>query len=214
MSSKPLRPAVSRNTEASTRSFQAKYARLFNPGQTVLDIGCGQGEFLELLRDRGINPIGVDISEEALFACQKKGLEIHNADAFVFLTANPHRFDGIFASHFIEHFTPPDVLHFFELCGKSLKPGGLIIIVTPNTSDLVVITQWFWLDPTHVRPYPMELVKSLLSQSGFSIETAMEDKQTVGVRGMRQRVVDSIRRVTTVGLAGRGDIFVSARKEN
>lgn len=159
-------------------------------------------------------PIGIDLSEEAVVACHKKGLEIHKIDAFLFLSNNQCRFDGIFASHFIEHFSPRDVLHFFELCKDALKPGGLLAVVTPNVADLVVMTEWFWLDPTHVRPYPMELIKSLLNQSGFGVEAAAEDKQTVGVRGRRQRIVDSIRRITTLGLAGRGDIFVAGRKEN
>ena len=213
MASHPLPPVVSFNDEAKTRLFQAKYARLFTEGSgPVLDIGCGQGVFLELLRDRDVDAVGVDHSEEAFMACRRKGLNMRKTDAFSFLTENGYRFDGIFASHFIEHFSPPDTLRLFELCHNSLKPKGLLAVVTPNTADLTVMTQWFWLDPTHVRPYPLELVKSLFNQAGFMIETAGEDRQTALARGKKQRAVDILRRITTLGLAGRGDIFVVGRK--
>ena len=213
MNSQPQRPLSSYNSELKTSLFQAKYIDLFQRGESVLDVGCGNGVFLELLREKGILPIGISQSEKSLESCRKKGFFIHGVDAFSFLAGKKNAFNGIFASHFIEHFVPADVLRLFELGYEALKPGGVMAVVTPNTADLLVMTQWFWLDPTHIRPYPLELVKSLMSQTNFIIVTAGEDKQSVGVRGIKQRTVDTLRRITTLGLAGRGDIFVAGRKK-
>ncbi|HEB12274.1 MAG TPA: class I SAM-dependent methyltransferase [Actinobacteria bacterium] len=213
MNAQPQRPQGSFNSDIKTSFFQAKYIDLFQRGESVLDIGCGSGVFMELLRGKGVLPIGVDESDEAYKTCRDKGLFIHRDHAFSFLAKNKNTYNGIFASHFIEHFSPKDVLRLFELGYEALKPGGVMAVVTPNTADLVVMTQWFWLDPTHVRPYPKDLVMSLMGQSNFTIVTAGEDKQSVGVRGIKQRTVDTIRRITTLGLAGRGDIFVAGRKK-
>jgi O-antigen chain-terminating methyltransferase len=157
-----------RGTEESVRERQRFYLPYFQECGNVLDIGCGRGEFLELMRDSGVPARGLDLDEESIAVCRSKGLEAEAGDVFVWL-ANEHdgAFDGIFASQVIEHLTPAQVPRFVRLCASKLRTGGVLAFETPNPECLAIFATHFYLDPTHQRPVPPGLLVFYLEEYGM-----------------------------------------------
>jgi SAM-dependent methyltransferase len=145
-------------------------AKHFRGCSPVLDIGCGRGIFLQILAAAGIEAVGLDHSDEAVALCREKGFQVHREDAHRYLTRNEQRFGGIFCSHVIEHLAYEDALSLVKLCHSALRPDGVLLLLTPNPQDLAVISEVFWLDPTHVRPYPGPLLKSMLESVGLQVK--------------------------------------------
>jgi 2-polyprenyl-3-methyl-5-hydroxy-6-metoxy-1,4-benzoquinol methylase len=150
--------------------------------QTVLDIGCGRGLFLELLRNAGINAVGVDSNAAAVEQCRARGFgRAETSDAKDFLrncVRRGERFDGVFCSHIIEHMDGRDGVELVSLAAQVLNPGGRFVVVTPNTRNLEVATENFWMDPTHVRPYPRRLLEALLQAAELRLVASFEDAAT------------------------------------
>lgn len=134
----------------------------------ILDLGCGRGEWLELLTENGYVAQGVDLDLDMLEACKSLNLNHHHADALQFLKSQTDdAFDVISSFHLIEHL-PFDVLKILiSETLRVLKPGGLLILETPNSENLVVGSSSFYLDPTHQRPLPAQLVSFLTIFAGF-----------------------------------------------
>lgn len=187
-----------------------KYADCFNASETVLDIGCGSGVFLELLREKGVKGVGVEINDEYAAQCEAKKLDVKRQDALVFLRDHPDFFNGIMAAHLIEHFNGVTALQLISLARNALKTGGLLILITPNTKDLGVITENFWLDITHQRPYPLKLLRKMLSDAGFSEVRSGEDVDTIPRLKMSLKSV--VRKLRFGEFINRGDIFIIGRK--
>jgi len=185
----------------------AWYASMFKDGP-VVDIGAGRGYFLEALRARGVVCLGVDISEEAAAEASRLGIDVIVQDAFAFL-AERSGFAGIFISHVIEHLEPARVEELLRAAYQALRSDGIIVIVTPNPRDWIVLSEIFWLDPTHVRPYPTQLVVAMLQGAGFAPEA-------VGLRSLslgRRRIPGTIlNRIRFGSEYGRGDAWVRARR--
>ena len=138
------------------------------PGGQAIDLGCGRGEWLELLKEHGFDPQGVDLDEGMLQACKDIGLNVQAADALVFLQSLPDESQLIVSGfHIVEHL-PFDLLQQLVLESKRvLKSGGLLIFETPNPENVAVGTSSFYLDPTHQRPIPPELLSFLPEYYGF-----------------------------------------------
>lgn len=136
---------------------------------TALDLGCGRGEWLELLRDSGFDAQGVDMDEGMLAACTERGLNVQQGDAISALKHLPDQSLSIVSGfHFAEHI-PFDVLdELVAHAHRVLRPGGLLILETPNPENLVVGTSSFYLDPTHVRPIPPLLLSFLPEYHGYA----------------------------------------------
>lgn len=160
--------------EDEVRRIQAPFVDYFRQSSPVLDIGCGRGIFLELLASSGIEGVGIDHSAESAAICKEKGLAVHCEDATQYLERNAGRFGGIFCHHVIEHMGYEDAMTFLRNCHGALRPGGILLLGTPNPEDLAVISELFWLDPTHVRPYPIRLLQSMLRANGFKIKFARQ----------------------------------------
>ncbi len=157
-----------RGPEEVVRRTEEFYRPYFAPCHNVLDIGCGRGEFLELMREMGIPAQGIDLGEESIAECRDKGLDAEAADLFAFL--GPHteaQFDGIFASQIVEHIDPARLPEMIRLCAASLRRGGVIAIETPNPDCLAIFATYFYLDPTHTRPVPHPLMALLSGRSGL-----------------------------------------------
>jgi SAM-dependent methyltransferase len=140
----------------------------------VLEVGCGRGEFLGLLRDAGIQAQGVDVDPGMVEQARAGGFDVVQDDALEFLHADPAPgpYQGVFCAHFIEHLTPERVMRFLEGVRRVLVPGGRLVAVTPNPGCYAVLSHDFWWDPTHVRFYEVALVAFLCRQAGFEVESS------------------------------------------
>lgn len=149
---------------------QEIYLDFYGKRRQVLDIGCGRGEFVELLRGRGIDAHGIDSNENMVAFCRERGLPVQRADMFDHLTSMPRQsVDGIFLAQVVEHLPPPLILRLLRLCAGVLAPGGVVTAETVNTNGLGVLSN-FYLDPTHVRPVPAELLRFLFEQAGLAVD--------------------------------------------
>ncbi|MEA3377707.1 MAG: methyltransferase domain-containing protein [Chloroflexota bacterium] len=154
------------------------YVPHFASCRCVLDVGCGEGQFIELLRAKGVNAVGIDVDAEMVSACNLKHLEVVQANLFDYLPGHPAEFDGIFSSNLIEHLSAADAFRFAELALKSLSPGGVFLVATPNPASLIVHLHEFWRDATHVRLYTAPLLEFLLHRSGFERVRSGENPKT------------------------------------
>lgn len=172
---------VYRAGEASlkwNRRVLAHYIPFFSGCRQVLDVGCGRGEFLELLREHSIYGVGLDIDANMVQICHEKGLEVVHADLFDYMSAQYAAFDGIFCSNVIEHMSASQALRFFQLAYQALRPGGIFLVATPNPESPIVHLYEFWRDPTHVRLYNIPLLKFMMEYVGFRDVDGGENPQT------------------------------------
>ncbi len=162
-----------RGSEERIRSQQGRYiARFAGTGGEILDIGCGRGEFLEAARDAGLTARGIELSEECVAVCRSKGLEAECADLFEYLESRGDAsVAGLYCSQVVEHLSPASVARFIDLAGRKLRPGALVAFETPNPECLAIFATHFYIDPTHTRPVPANLLVYYLEEAGFgSIE--------------------------------------------
>lgn len=156
-----------RGPEEYVREGQRLYVPYFKQGP-VLDVGCGRGEFLELMREAGVEARGVDSSAECVAQCRTKGLEAGQADLFEYLTAQlPGSLGGIFAAQVLEHLEPAAVVRFIRLAHSRLRRGGTLAVETPNPECLAIFATHFYIDPTHTRPIPPALMAFYFEEHGF-----------------------------------------------
>jgi SAM-dependent methyltransferase len=139
-----------------------------HPEHAALDLGCGRGEWLELLQEQHIKAAGVDLDDGMLAACRERGLDVQNANAISHLQAQPSQSLLLVTGFHLAEHLPFEVLQ--ELIAQArrvLLPDGLLILETPNPENLVVGTVNFYIDPTHQRPLPHQLLSFLIEQQGF-----------------------------------------------
>lgn len=157
-----------RGSEEYVKSGQQFYLPYFADCRNVLDIGCGRGEFLEMMRAANVPARGIDLSEESVAQCRHKGLEAEVADLFVYLADLPEAsLDGIFCSQVVEHLPPERLPEMIKLCASRLTRNGVIAIETPNPECLAIFATHFYLDPTHQRPVPHPLLAFYLEEFGM-----------------------------------------------
>jgi SAM-dependent methyltransferase len=137
-------------------------------GAPVIDLGCGRGEWLELLRDENISSRGVDINRVFLDACRAMELDAKESDAVTFLrNLKPNSVAAVTSFHLIEHLPLKSLIALIDESLRVLKPGGLIILETPNPENLEVGGCNFYTDPTHRNPLPPPLTLALVELRGF-----------------------------------------------
>ena len=138
-------------------------------GKPVLDIGCGRGEWLELVRQSGFQSRGVDLDASMVKACADSGLEVTNEDALEHLArCEPGSLSAVTGFHIIEHLPFTKVLELLDKALAALAPGGMALFETPNPENLTVGACNFYLDPTHRNPLPPQLMKYVLESRGFT----------------------------------------------
>jgi len=134
-----------------------------------VDLGCGRGEFLSFLKSAGINANGVDSDPVALSRCRENGFDVTQCDLQQFLTdADDNSFSGLSLIHVLEHFDVSQILEILREARRVVADGGVILVETPNPKNLRVGTSNFWLDPTHVRPIPPELLGFIFEFIGLA----------------------------------------------
>ena len=135
----------------------------------VLDLGCGRGEWLSLLRDDGLRARGIDSDTGMLALGRAQGLDIVHGDLLDHLATHADASIGaITAFQVVEHLPLPALLQLLAQAHRVLAPGGVLILETPNPENLQVAAYGFWLDPTHQRPLPPPLLHVLATHHGYA----------------------------------------------
>ncbi len=158
-----------RGSRETIRARFESYLPLFQGASDVLDVGCGRGEFLELLGESGISARGIDLNHEMAEQCRARGLDVTEADAVGYLSTLPDgSLGGIFAAQVVEHLRADYLLQFLELAFHKLRPGGLLVLETLNPACWIAFFESFIRDITHEWPLHPETLKYLVLASGFS----------------------------------------------
>jgi O-antigen chain-terminating methyltransferase len=156
-----------RSPPAELKRHQSIFLDYYRGCHNVLDIGCGRGEFLELLRDHGIGATGVDTNEEMISLCRSHGLDVEHTDALEYLErSRPGSIDGTFMDDVIEHLETPYMLHLLGMIGSRLAKGSYFIVKTINPLSLATFTDYY-LDVTHVRALHPTALKYMVESAGF-----------------------------------------------
>ena len=154
--------------EPVIREQSEAFIDLFAGRQRVLDLGCGRGIFLELLKDKGIGGYGIDLDPKMVSQARERGFEAFEQDALAHIESLPAKsIDGVYARHIAEHVLPGDLVAMLRALRRALQPGSPVVFVTPNVSNLSVGAHTFWMDPSHLRPIPPDLFKFYLEVEGF-----------------------------------------------
>lgn len=156
-----------RGDETTLKQRQADYVQYFQGCQHVLDIGCGRGEFLELLREHQIQGVGVDQNQVVVQVCCQKGLHVEEADVISYLERlDDTALDGIFIAQMVEHCTPQQLAHLLRLCAAKLQPQRYLVIETQNPTSLYALSH-FHRDLSHEKPVHPDALEFLLKTLGF-----------------------------------------------
>ena len=134
----------------------------------ILDIGCGRGEWLELLAESGLEARGVDLNRLFVAACKERGLNVSEGDAIEYLREVPScSLGAVTGFHIIEHLSLEELITLIDETVRVLKPGGLAIFETPNPQNVLVACHNFYIDPTHRKPLPSLTLQFLLEARGL-----------------------------------------------
>jgi len=157
-----------RGSSEEIRGKLSDYVPYFRGSAPVLDLGCGRGEFLDLLRKAGIDGLGIDGNAEMIARCRDRGLSAEVGDVIDFVAGRePASFGGIFAAQLVEHLPPRLLGGFLESCHRALRPGGRLVLETVNPRSLVALVEAFYRDLSHEKPLHPETLDFVLRAAGF-----------------------------------------------
>lgn len=160
-----------RGSGASLRESAVHYAELARDAQPLLDVGCGRGELLEACRDAGVKSSGYDTNERSVADLVARGLDASvGAIPGCFSTIEAGSIGAVAAIHVVEHLPVDALFALFAESVRVLRPGGLLMIETPNAESLAVTGSEFWRDPTHLAPRHPAALTLLAREHGFTIE--------------------------------------------
>jgi len=158
-----------RGSEEEIGARLKDYVPYFAGQSNVLDVGCGRGEFLALLKEQGVTAKGLDLNPEMIEVCRSRGLDAAAGDATGYLKGLPDEsLGGLIAVQVVEHLQPAYLTEMLALAFDKIRPGGRIILETINPSCWVAFFESFIRDLTHVKPIHPETLQYLLQASGFS----------------------------------------------
>jgi SAM-dependent methyltransferase len=165
----PAFEAVFRGTPEEVTRRLEEYVPIFAGASDVLDVGCGRGEFLDLLRGAGVSGRGIDLNHEMVELCRARGLDVARADALAYLRGLPDAsLGGLFAAQVVEHLPPDYLLAFLDEALRALRPGAAIVLETINVACWYAFFQSYIRDITHARPLHPETLQYLVTASGFA----------------------------------------------
>jgi 2-polyprenyl-3-methyl-5-hydroxy-6-metoxy-1,4-benzoquinol methylase len=160
-----------RGSEVHVRGDVAPYVRLAAEHQPVLDVGCGRGEFVTACAGRGLSVRGVDTNERSVADLKARGLDVEiGAIPECFASMRDGSLGSILAMHVVEHLPVEALFALFREAARTLRPGGLLMIETPNAESMIVSATDFWRDPTHLAPRHAAALTVLAREHGFEVQ--------------------------------------------
>ncbi len=157
-----------RGSATAIKARQQPYVEYFRGREPVLDLGCGRGEFLELLKEAGVASRGIDSDASMVAYCRERGLPAEQGDLMPFLAGQPDAsVGGIFAAQVIEHLPPSVLLALLQSAYAKLQPGGVLLLETINPLCLWALASSYTLDLTHAQPVHPETAAFLAESLGF-----------------------------------------------
>lgn len=169
-----------RGSQDQIRAKLSQYLALFEKStldfakEKTLDIGCGRGEWLKLLSERGYPSLGIDSNISMVEQCKSGGLNAVVADATAFLREQKSESLGcVTGFHIVEHLSFKTLIRLIDEVIRVLKPGGMIIFETPNPENIIVGSCNFYTDPTHKNPIPPHSLAFFLEQRGMQNHNIM-----------------------------------------
>jgi len=158
-----------RGSRADIRTRVDDYLPLLGSATDVLDVGCGRGELLELLRQRSIKARGVDTNHAMVELCRARGLDVEESDALGYLERQQNASIGaLVAIQVVEHFEPAYLLRFLDTAHRKLRVGAPVVLETVNPSCWMAFFETYIRDLTHQRPLHPETLKYLVQAAGFT----------------------------------------------
>lgn len=164
-----------RGTRTDIKQRQSVYLPLLAetnaglPDRPILDVGAGRGEWLELVKENGLEASGVDMNVVMVGLCRDLGLDCVEGDALAYLKALPDESLGLISGfHIIEHLPFEVFVMLLDEAMRVLAPGGAILLETPNPANVLVGSHTFYMDPTHRNPMPSEMVRIIAEARGFA----------------------------------------------
>ncbi|WP_292470423.1 methionine biosynthesis protein MetW [Methanolobus sp.] len=156
-----------RGSSDDIKERQSKFINYFKGCSNVLDIGCGRGEFLTLLKEQGIGGKGIDVDAAMIGHCVSKGLDVDQKDAIMYLESlDDEALDGVFIDQVVEHLEPVYLIRLLTLCAHKMQPGSYIIAETVNPLSFTSFAN-FYIDLTHIKPVHPATLNYLLESCGF-----------------------------------------------
>jgi O-antigen chain-terminating methyltransferase len=156
----------SRTVAAKQRIYLDYVDREVARDAPFLDLGCGRGEFLQILRGAGVESIGVDINPEVLGPLRAQGFTVFEQDLVAFLEHEGPMFSGASVLQVAEHLPPLQIEQVLSLIAQRLVPGAVLIVETPNPLSPFALGT-FHTDPTHISPIPPERMRYAVEAAGF-----------------------------------------------
>jgi SAM-dependent methyltransferase len=172
-----------RGSREELRERQAPDAELFRGLDPVVDLGCGRGEFLELLREAGVAARGADGNRNAVLECRAKGLDVVEGDVVEFLRGHADgALGGVYAAQLVEHLPPPVLAALLDEARRVLRKGGLLLLETVNARTATAFLEVYIRDLTHERPLHSETLAFMVAAHGFS-DVRVETRAPIPAEG-------------------------------
>ena len=161
-----------RGSEEEIAARVAEHVEVLRGQAPILDLGCGRGELLRLLRSAGIEAAGVDTDPAMVEACRRDGLDVAEEDALAALAARtPGSLGGIVALHLVEHLPASVWMSLVEAAARVLRPGGVLLVESPNPDSLRVGAGLFWIDSTHHAPVHPDALAFVARAVGLRVDS-------------------------------------------
>ncbi|HKD83945.1 MAG TPA: methyltransferase domain-containing protein [Terriglobales bacterium] len=152
----------------AVRDQRSPYVPYFKDMSPVVDLGCGRGEFLELLKEAGIDAYGVDSDPVACEEARAKALKVIEADLFTYLRGLPERcLGGVFSSRVAEYLPTNSLAEMISLCSHKMKPGGVIVVETTAPASDSLFGRNYHSDASHYHPVYPDVLKAMVDSNGF-----------------------------------------------